>query len=118
MRARNVHRRAPGPLRRRRADLPYSHRPRLQDRPVHLLRPPQTPDVTPARVVRDTELKILIQEAYNANYRVHGARKIWRHLNRQGWTVARCTVERLMRELGITGAVREGPDADGVDRAP
>ncbi|WP_353962261.1 IS3 family transposase [Streptomyces sp. NBC_00654] len=47
-----------------------------------------------------------IREAYDANYRVYGARKIWRHLNRQGQTVARCTVERLMRELGITGAVR------------
>ncbi|WP_406729395.1 IS3 family transposase [Streptomyces sp. GD-15H] len=35
-----------------------------------------------------------------------GARKIWRELNRQGHTVARCTVERLMRELGIAGAVR------------
>ncbi|MGW6396407.1 IS3 family transposase [Streptomyces sp. NPDC055103] len=59
-----------------------------------------------SRTVRDAELKILIQEAYDADYRVHGARKIWRHLNRQGQTVARCTVERLMRELGITGAVR------------
>ncbi|MEH0520635.1 IS3 family transposase [Streptomyces stelliscabiei] len=59
-----------------------------------------------ARTIRDTELKILIQEAYDDNYRVYGARKIWRHLNRQGQTVARCTVERLMRELGITGAVR------------
>ncbi|WP_240957771.1 IS3 family transposase [Streptomyces barkulensis] len=59
-----------------------------------------------ARTVRDAELKILIQEAYDTNYRVYGARKIWRHLNRQGRTAARCTVERLMRELGITGAVR------------
>ncbi|MFK0192814.1 IS3 family transposase [Kitasatospora sp. NPDC090308] len=58
------------------------------------------------RTVRDTELKIMIQEAYDANYRVYGARKIWRHLNRQGHAVARCTVERLMRELGITGTVR------------
>ncbi|WP_369384200.1 IS3 family transposase [Streptomyces sp. cg36] len=58
-----------------------------------------------SRTLRDTELKILIQEAYDANYRVYGARKIWRHMNRQGQTVARCTVERLMRELGITGAV-------------
>ncbi len=48
----------------------------------------------------------MIQEAYDTNYRVYGARKIWRHLNRQGRTAARCTVERLMRELGITGAVR------------
>ncbi|NEA87472.1 IS3 family transposase, partial [Streptomyces sp. SID14436] len=59
-----------------------------------------------ARTVRDSELKILIQEAYEANYRVYGARKIWRLLNRQDVAVARCTVERLMRELGIAGAVR------------
>ncbi|WP_327375413.1 IS3 family transposase [Streptomyces sp. NBC_01216] len=59
-----------------------------------------------ARTVRDSELKELIQHVYDTNYRVYGARKIWRELNRQGVTVARCTVERLMRELGIAGAVR------------
>ncbi|ROR35863.1 IS3 family transposase [Kitasatospora cineracea] len=59
-----------------------------------------------ARTVRDEGLEELIKEVYNANYRVHGARKVWRELGRQGHSVARCTVERLMRELGITGAVR------------
>ncbi|MFE5028309.1 IS3 family transposase [Streptomyces sp. NPDC056656] len=58
------------------------------------------------RYVRDEELKEQITEVYEANYRVYGARKVWRHLNRQGQKVARCTVERLMREIGITGAVR------------
>lgn len=56
--------------------------------------------------MRDEELKERIQEVRTSNYRVYGARKIWRELNRQGHDVARCTVERLMRELGITGAVR------------
>ena len=56
--------------------------------------------------MRDTELKERIQKVYTSNYRVYGARKIWRELNRQGHEVARCTVERLMRELGIQGAVR------------
>ncbi|GAA1927254.1 hypothetical protein GCM10009753_71050 [Streptantibioticus ferralitis] len=56
--------------------------------------------------MRDEELKEQIQEVYTSNYRVYGARKIWRELNRQGYAVARCTVERLMRELGIAGAVR------------
>jgi putative transposase len=56
--------------------------------------------------VRDKELKERIQEIHNDNYRVYGARKVWRELNRQGHAVARCTVERLMRELGVTGAVR------------
>ncbi|MFF3000657.1 IS3 family transposase [Streptomyces sp. NPDC057950] len=59
-----------------------------------------------ARTLRDAELKTLIAQAFEANYRVYGARKIWRHLNRQDVTVARCTVERLMRDLGINGAVR------------
>ncbi|MGK5447112.1 IS3 family transposase [Streptomyces radiopugnans] len=58
------------------------------------------------RSVRDEELKPLIQEVYQSNYRVYGARKVWRELNRRGHEVARCTVERLMRELGIVGAVR------------
>ncbi|MGW4551867.1 IS3 family transposase [Streptomyces violaceorubidus] len=59
-----------------------------------------------ARTVRDTELKELIRQVHTDNYRVYGARKIWRELNRRGHEVARCTVERLMRELGISGAVR------------
>ena len=59
-----------------------------------------------ARSMRDEELKTLIHEVFEANYRVYGARKIWRALNRQGRPVARCTIERLMRETGITGAVR------------
>jgi transposase InsO family protein len=59
-----------------------------------------------ARQLRDEELKTLIKEIFEANYRVYGARKIWRELHRQGHTAARCTVERLMRELGIVGVVR------------
>ncbi len=55
---------------------------------------------------RDEELKPLIKAVFDANYRVYGARKIWRQLNRQGHEVARCTIERLMRELGLAGAVR------------
>ncbi|MFD5430476.1 IS3 family transposase, partial [Streptomyces sp. NPDC127084] len=69
----------------------YAHKKRLE-----------TPS---ARFVRDEELKERIQEVYTSNYRVYGARKIWHELNRQGHAVARCTVERLMRELGIAGAV-------------
>ncbi|MFF3404522.1 IS3 family transposase, partial [Streptomyces sp. NPDC002659] len=42
----------------------------------------------------------------DTNYRVYGARKIWRELQRRGHQAARCTAERLMRELGIVGAVR------------
>ncbi|MCX5316997.1 IS3 family transposase [Streptomyces sp. NBC_00154] len=76
-----------------------------------------------ARRVRDAVLKELITEVYETNFRVYGARKVWRELHRQGHEVARCTVERLMRELGITGAVRGKkvittiPDGS-VERAP
>jgi transposase InsO family protein len=59
-----------------------------------------------ARQTRDAALKELIKQVHDANYRVYGARKVWRELNRQGHETARCTVERLMRELGLTGAVR------------
>ncbi|WP_406253636.1 IS3 family transposase [Streptomyces atratus] len=73
--------------------------------------------------MRDAELKELISQVHTANYRVYGARKIWRALNRQGHTVARCTVERLMRELGIQGAIRGKRvittlPGGQVDRAP
>ena len=47
-----------------------------------------------------------IERVHAANYGVYGARKVWLALNREGIAVARCTVERLMAELGLTGAVR------------
>ena len=59
-----------------------------------------------ARSIRDEQLTGLIKQIHAANYRVYGARKIWRELHRQGHQVARCTVERLMREAGLAGAVR------------
>lgn len=58
-----------------------------------------------ARMRRDEELKVEIARVWETDgWRVYGARKVWRELNRQGMVVARCTVERLMRELGIEGA--------------
>ncbi|MFI9626593.1 IS3 family transposase [Streptomyces sp. NPDC052042] len=78
----------------------------MQDRPVHLLRPPQAPAGSFGPHASGRRAEALIRQAYDANHRVYGTRKIRRHLNRQGHSVARCTVERLMRELGITGAVR------------
>ncbi len=56
--------------------------------------------------VRDETLKAQITRVHAANYGVYGARKVWLALNREGITVARCTVERLMAELGLTGALR------------
>jgi putative transposase len=58
------------------------------------------------RQLRDAELKEHISRVHAANYGVYGARKVWLALNREGIAVARCTVERLMAELGLAGAVR------------
>lgn len=55
---------------------------------------------------RDETVSVEIQRAWEQNFRVYGARKIWRQLRREGVAVARCTVERLMRRLGLQGAVR------------
>jgi putative transposase len=62
-----------------------------------------------ARSIRDEELKVKSRRVLEENYRVYGAPKIWAQLNREGITVARCTVERLMRDLGIQGIVRGKP---------
>jgi len=59
-----------------------------------------------ARAQRDDDLRIEIQRIYDANFRVYGPRKVWRQLRREGHHVARCTVERLMRAMGLAGAVR------------
>ena len=59
-----------------------------------------------SRAVRDEQLKAAISRVHTDNYGVYGARKIWLQLNREGTPVARCTVERLMRELGLAGARR------------
>jgi putative transposase len=58
------------------------------------------------REVRDEDLKAQIARVHAANYGVYGARKVWLALNREGTSVARCTVERLMVELGLAGATR------------
>lgn len=84
------------------------------------------------RAVRDDYLKEVIQKSYDENYSCYGARKIWVALRQDGLDVARCTVERLMRELGLRGATRgkarsttvadpaaaRAPDLVGRDFAP
>ncbi|MGH7665970.1 MAG: IS3 family transposase, partial [Candidatus Dormibacteria bacterium] len=74
-----------------------------------------------ARAVRDGELKPQIERVWKENFRVYGADKIWAELRREGTPVARCTVERLMRDLGLRGVVRGKTPrttmaADRVDR--
>jgi putative transposase len=60
-----------------------------------------------ARAVRDAKLKGEIARVHAEHFGVYGARKVWRQLHREGIAVARCTVERLMGELGLEG-VRRG----------
>lgn len=66
------------------------------------------PDRRPARAKRDELLKSEILRAWKENFCVYGAKKIWQQLNREGIRVARCAVVRLMRELGLKGAIRGG----------
>lgn len=59
-----------------------------------------------ARARRDETLRAEIPRVWKANRGVYGARKVWKQLGREGIDVARCTVERLMGELGLAGVVR------------
>ena len=75
-----------------------------------------------ARDWADAVLVNEIRRVHAENYGVYGARKVWLQLNREGFAVARCTVERLMRRQGLVGAVRGKVKrttiaGQGVDRA-
>ena len=67
------------------------------------------PAKRPARAQRDAALRPQVRRVWDENHRVYGAKKVWKQLGRERWQVARCTVERLMRQLGITGVVRGKP---------
>jgi putative transposase len=64
------------------------------------------PERLSARAKRDLMLKPEIERVFTENFEVYGARKVWRQLNRESIPVARCTVERLMSELGLQGVIR------------
>jgi transposase InsO family protein len=64
------------------------------------------PSRLPARALRDAGLCEDIERVWKENFGVYGVRKVWRQLGREGIEVARCTVERLMRQMGLRGAVR------------
>ena len=59
-----------------------------------------------ARAQRDDALVPQIERVWQVNLQVYGADKVWRQMNREGIAVARCTVERLMRRLGLRGVIR------------
>ena len=73
----------------------YEHKARQND-----------PTRLPKRVQRDAELRGTIRRVWQENFRAYGARKVWKQLHRERIPVARCTVERLMRQEGLRGVVR------------
>ena len=64
------------------------------------------PELRCARSKRDDTLMPQIQQVWQTNLQVYGADKVWHQMNREGIQVARCTVERLMKRLGLQGARR------------
>jgi putative transposase len=67
------------------------------------------PSRLPDRARRDADLRVEIRRVFKENFRVYGIRKIWRQLRREGFEAARCTVARLMRDMGLRGAIRGKP---------
>ncbi len=64
------------------------------------------PERNPNRWWQDQGLAVEVRRVWDENRQVYGVRKVWRQLLREGWQVARCTVERLMRRLGLRGVIR------------
>ncbi|RSV19095.1 IS3 family transposase [Sphingomonas koreensis] len=62
-----------------------------------------------ARARRDDALGPEVRRVFEENFRVYGVRKVWRQLRREGLDVARCTVARLMRAMGLAGVIRGKP---------
>ncbi|QHP66107.1 IS3 family transposase [Bradyrhizobium sp. LCT2] len=58
------------------------------------------------RARQDAALKIEVRRVFDQNFSVYGVRKVWRQLKREGFDVARCTVSRLMRDMGLQGVIR------------
>jgi transposase InsO family protein len=59
-----------------------------------------------ARARQDAAMKIEVRRVFDENFRVYGVRKVWRQLKRDGFDIARCAVSRLMRDMGLQGAIR------------
>jgi putative transposase len=62
-----------------------------------------------ARAQRDMALKPEVARVFAENFAVYGVRKVWRQMQREGFGIARCTVERLMRDMGLAGVIRGKP---------
>jgi putative transposase len=66
------------------------------------------PTLRSARTQRDDGWRVEIQRVWDAHQQVYGPRKVWRQLRREDHHIARCTVQRVMRSMGLRGAVRLG----------
>lgn len=66
----------------------------------------RNPARLPARARRDAILRSEIRRGWEGNFRVYGVPTVWRQLGREGIAVARCTTARLMRQMGLSGAIR------------
>lgn len=62
------------------------------------------PELRPARARRDAALMPEIPRVWDENFQVYGVRKVWRQRGREGIEAARCTIERLMRQMGLRAA--------------
>ena len=65
-----------------------------------------SPESRSPRRKTDEALRKAIRRVWEDNFGVYGARKVWRQLRREGYDPARCTIERLMREMGLQGVIR------------
>lgn len=63
-------------------------------------------DLRSDRAKRDAALMPEVQRVHRENFEVYGVRKVWRQMLREGFNVARCTVERLMQHLELKGVIR------------
>lgn len=63
----------------------------------------------PARTRRDEALRLEVLRVFAESFGVYGVRNVWRQMRREGLPVARCTVERLMRDLGLQGVIQGKP---------
>ena len=66
----------------------------------------RNPELASDRAKRDVDLSLEIKRVWDENNQVYGIRKVWHQLQRETFTIARCTVARLMKRLAIHGVIR------------
>ena len=76
---------------------------------MSVLRQRRDPTRLSPRARRDLAIKPEIARVFAENFEVYGVRKVWRQMKREGFSIARCTVERLMRNMGLQGVIRGKP---------